>query len=217
MSVVSVIIENVRGTIMSESNRLIGKDLSYSYSKGVKVIEKCTIELTTQEKLGLVAPSGYGKTTLCKLLSGYLEPFEGSVLFDGKPLKEYKGYCPIQMIWQHPEQAVNPKLKMKKILAEANNMEPEILDILGIENEWFERYPSELSGGELQRFCIARAIGEQTRILIADEITTMMDLVTQCQIWNALLQITAKRKIGMLIVSHDMELLKQVADRILLL
>ena len=73
------------------------------------------------------------------------------------------------------------------------------------------RYPGELSGGELQRFCIARALGERTKFLLADEITAMLDLITQSQIWNFLLKETSDRGIGLLVVSHSEELLKRLA------
>lgn len=76
------------------------------------------------------------------------------------------------------------------------------------------RYPGELSGGELQRFCIARALGGQTRFLLADEISTMLDLITQSQIWNFLLEEVKRRKMGLLVVSHSGELLERVCTRI---
>ena len=75
-------------------------------------------------------------------------------MLDGKPLPK-KGYCPVQMIWQHPERTVNPRLKMEKILSDGGQVENRIIEGLGIEEDWLNRYPQELSGGELQRFCIA--------------------------------------------------------------
>ena len=88
-------------------------------------------------------------------------------------------------------------------LREGGQINPEILEKLGIRKAWMDRFPSELSGGELQRFCIARALGEGTKILLADEITTMLDMVTQSIIWHVLVEETGKRGIGMLIVSHS--------------
>ena len=76
------------------------------------------------------------------------------------------------------------------------------------------RYPSELSGGELQRFCIARALHPQTRFLLCDEISAMLDLVTQAQIWRLLLEEAARRQLGLLVVSHDSALLRQVCTRV---
>lgn len=87
------------------------------------------------------------------------------------------------------------------------------MDGLGIERDWLNRYPSELSGGELQRFCIARALGEKTRFLLADEITTMLDLITQSQIWHFLLEEIKGREIGLLVVSHSGPLLDRICTR----
>ena len=139
----------------------------------------------------------------------------GEVLLDGKPLSEYGAYCPVQMIWQHPEQAVNPRLRMKNVIEEGDRTAPELIEKLGIEPDWMNRFPTELSGGELQRFCIARALGQRTRFLLADEITTMLDLITQSQIWHFLIEETERRNIGMLVVSHSPELIKKVCTRVI--
>ena len=169
----------------------------------------------SSERVGIVAPSGFGKTTLCKLLAGYEEPERGEILLDGKQLQSYKGYCPVQMIWQHPEQAVNPRLRMKNVIEEGDRTAPELIEKLGIEPDWMNRFPTELSGGELQRFCIARSLGERTRFLIADEISTMLDPITQSQIWHFLIEETERRNIGMLVVSHSPELIKKVCTRVI--
>ena len=76
------------------------------------------------------------------------------------------------------------------------------------------RFPAELSGGEMQRFCIARALGQRTQFLLADEISTMLDLITQSQIWHFLMDETEKRRIGMIVVSHSPELLEKVCTRV---
>lgn len=194
--------------------KLEAKNLKFRYGQGEKMIlEGFSMEADSSERVGLVAPSGVGKTTLCKILSGYLQSEEGEVLLDGKPLSFYKGYCPVQMIWQQPELAVNPRMRMKDVLAEGNQVDPEIIEKLGIESDWLNRFPSELSGGELQRFCIARALGQGTMFLLADEISTMLDLITQSQIWNFLMEETRKRGIGLIAVSHSQGLLDQVCTR----
>ena len=108
---------------------------------------------------------------------------------------------------------MNPRLKMENILSDGGQVENRIIEELGIEEDWLNRYPQELSGGELQRFCIARALGKETRFLIADEISTMLDLITQSQIWNFLLDEVKRREIGLIVVSHSEALLKQVAER----
>lgn len=193
--------------------KLEGENLCFSYPKSHrKTIDDVSIEINSNEKIGIIAPSGFGKTTLCKLLSGYEKPDFGKVLLDGKELPQ-KGYSPVQLIWQHPEQVVNPKLQMKKILSDVPTVPSYVFDALEIKPMWLERFPHELSGGELQRFCIARALGEGTKFLIADEITTMLDLITQSQLWHFLLEEVEKRKIGLLAVSHDTELLKMVTEK----
>lgn len=190
------------------------KNLSYQYTDKDRVIlENFSFSMTNRERLGLVAPSGVGKTTLCKLIGGYLKPDQGEILLDGKPVLEYRGYCPIQMIWQQPELAVNPRLPMKEVLAEGDQVEERIIRGLGIEPDWLNRFPAELSGGELQRFSIARALGKRTRFLLADEISTMLDLITQSQIWNFLLKEVQEREIGLIAVSHSQPLLDKICTR----
>ena len=190
------------------------KNVTYQYGeREKKILQDFSFSMTEEERIGLVAPSGVGKTTLCKLISGYLEPDQGEILLDGKPIKEYRGYCPIQMIWQQPELAVNPRLPMRSVLEEGDEIEDRIIRELGIEPDWMNRFPSELSGGEMQRFCIARALGKRTRFLIADEISTMLDLITQSQIWNFLLKEVEERKIGLIAVSHNQALLDRVCTR----
>lgn len=192
---------------------LEGKHLTFSYGEhGQNIFSDVNLAVESKERAAVMGPSGFGKTTLCKILGGYLQPQRGEVLLDGKPLPK-KGYCPVQMIWQHPERAVNPRLRLRDTLADGQQIEERIIRELGIEDDWMNRYPQELSGGELQRFCIARALGKDTKFLIADEISTMLDLITQSQIWKFLLKETAEREIGLIVVSHSEALLQRVATR----
>ncbi len=194
--------------------RLEVKNISFRYDNGNRqILNNLTMYMDSGERLGLIAPSGFGKTTCCKILAGYEKPDQGEVLLDGKPLSSCKGYCPVQMIWQHPENSVNPRLKLKEVLKEGDGVEGRVIEGLGIEPEWLNRYPAEVSGGELQRFCIARALGGGTRFLLADEISTMLDLITQSQIWNFLISEVERRNIGLLVVSHSQGLLERVCTR----
>lgn len=194
---------------------LEAKNLSFRYEEsGRKILDQFSLQVDSSERVGILAPSGFGKTTLCKILAGYEEPETGTVLMDGKSLYSYKGYCPVQMIWQHPEQAVNPRLRMRNVFEEGDQVETELIKKLGIEPDWMNRFPTELSGGELQRFCIARALGKRTRFLLADENSTMLDLITQSQIWHFLMEETQRRGIGMIVVSHSPELVEKVCTRV---
>lgn len=193
---------------------LEARGLTYEYRKGHPILDNVSLTLQPGEVLGLSAPSGRGKTTLCRILAGYESPLSGEVLVDGKPLPEWKGYCPVQLLWQHPEQVLDPRMKMGRTLREAGLPDSRILQALGIEEQWMDRYPGELSGGEQQRFCIARALGEETRYLLADEMTAMLDLITQAGCWQFLLEETKRRNIGLLVVSHDEALLEKVCQQI---
>lgn len=194
---------------------LEAKNLSFRYEEsGRKILDQFSLQVDSSERVGILAPSGFGKTTLCKILAGYEEPETGTVLMDGKSLYSYKDYCPVQMIWQHPEQAVNPRLRMRTVIEEGDQVDPKLIEKLGIEPDWLNRFPTELSGGELQRFCIARALGKRTRFLLADEISTMLDLITQSQIWHFLIEETERRGIGMIVVSHSPELVEKVCTRV---
>ena len=192
---------------------LEAKRISFGYRKGVTILDQVQITIESHERVGIVAPSGFGKTTLCQILAGYIKPISGQVLLDGKDIYKIQGYCPVQMIWQHPEKAINPRLRMKDIIAEGDEIEKRIMDGLGIERDWLNRFPGELSGGEMQRFCIARALGKRTKFLIADEISTMLDLITQSQIWNFLLTEVTERKIGLIVVTHSNPLMERIATR----
>lgn len=190
------------------------KNISYQYNEKERMILKdFSFSMTNKERLGLAAPSGVGKTTLCKIIGGYLEPDAGEILLDGKPISQYRGYCPIQMIWQQPELAVNPRLRMGDVLEEGDEIEERVIRGLGIEPDWLNRFPAELSGGEMQRFSIARALGKRTKFLLADEISAMLDLITQSQLWNFLLKEVQEREIGLITVSHSKPLLDKICTR----
>ena len=195
--------------------QLEANHISFRYTKkSPLILNDVSLSIDEGERVGIVGPSGFGKSTLAKILAGYEKPSAGEVLFEGKPLPE-KGFCPVQLIYQHPELAVNPRWRMDKTLNECWNPDDELLNKMGIEKEWLSRWPSELSGGELQRFCIARILSPQTKLLICDEITTMLDVITQAQVWNVLLDTAKERNMSMAVITHNMELAKRVCTRII--
>lgn len=198
---------------------LEGKNLTFSYGgkKAAPVLDQVDISIGSGERVGLKGHSGRGKTTLCRLLAGYERPRKGEVLLDGKPLSSFSGPCPVQMVWQHPEMVVDPLLPLGVSLGEATPPDPNLISALHIREGWLTRYPSELSGGELQRFCLARALHPSVKFLLCDEITAMLDLVTQAQIWEFLLYEAKRRDLGLLVVSHNDALLERVCTRIVTL
>ena len=194
--------------------RLEAKNISFRYSRTSPwVLEQVDFAVRSGERVGLVAPSGYGKSTLAMLLSGYLAPTGGAVLLDGKPLPT-KGVCPVQLIGQHPERAINPRWRLRQVLEESGSLDSAVLASFGIEAQWLDRFPRELSGGELQRFCVARALMSGAPLLICDEISTMLDVITQAQIWNRILAEAEKRGMGLVAVTHNMALAKRVCTSV---
>ena len=193
---------------------LEARGITYTYPGAARALyQGFDLAVAPDERVALCAPSGFGKTTLCRLLAGYERPQAGEVLVDGEPLPR-RGACPVQMIWQHPEAAVDPRMRMGATLAEAGEVPGRLLDDLGIQKRWLSRYPHELSGGELQRFCIARALAANPRYLVADEVSTMLDALTQAQIWRFLMDETSRRGIGLVFVSHSPALTDRIATRV---
>ena len=193
---------------------LEARNLYFRYNrKQPWILEDCTLKVERGERLAVTAPSGYGKTTLAMLLAGYLKPDGGDILLDGRPLPK-KGICPVQLIFQHPEKAINPQWRLRRVLEESGELKSDLLDAFGIERAWLDRFPEELSGGELQRFCVARALLSGADYLICDEISTMLDVITQAQIWNVVLEEAAKRSMGIIAITHNQHLAERIATRI---
>lgn len=193
---------------------LEARDICFGYRQGNTILNHISLGVDAGERVALIGPSGCGKSTLSQILAGFIRPDSGQVSFDGKPLPD-NGYCPVQLIYQHPEKAINPRWKLHRTLNEAWTPDNEFLEHMGIEQEWLSRYPTELSGGELQRFCIARALGPRTGFVIADEMSTMLDVITQAQIWELMLDVIRKRNLGLLAVTHSLELAEQICTRII--
>ena len=193
---------------------LEAKNVSFRYEPRLPwVLQTVSLKLERGARTALFAPSGYGKTTLAMLLAGYLQPTAGEVLLDGAPLPK-TGVCPVQLICQHPEKAINPRWRLARVLEESGALSESVLDAFGIERAWLTRYPRELSGGELQRFCVARALMSGAQYLICDEISTMLDVITQAQIWNTVLAEAEKRNMAILAVTHNRNLAERIADEI---
>ena len=193
--------------------QLKASKINFKYNEDRYVLKDIDFYVNSGEVVGLVAPSGFGKTTLAKILAGYITPESGEVVIEGCR-REKNGYNPVQLIFQHPEKSVNPKWKMKKIINESFTPSKELIEAMGIKEGWMNRWPSELSGGELQRFCVIRALSPKTKFLIADEMTTMLDAITQAQIWNVVLDYAKKNDIGVVVISHEKALVHNICDRV---
>lgn len=241
---------------------LEARNVTFGYPGSAKLLyEGLSLAVRTGERVELRAPSGWGKTTLCRMLAGFEQPLSGEVLIGGAPHSK-RGVSPVQLILQHPELAVDPRMRMVDVLGEALGgraegpagerellggdeakhgglvargkrarggaaagaaararalaEDPEVARVvegLGIRAAWMSRYPHELSGGELQRFCVARALLAEPRFLVADEISTMLDAVTQAQIWQFILEDIERNSRGLVFVSHSPALSARIATR----
>ena len=196
---------------------LTGRNISFKYSSGSRqILKDVDISIDNKKILGLFGDSGSGKSSLCKILAGHIKRYEGEVRLDGNEIPK-NGFNPVQLIYQHPEKVMNPKWKMHEVLEESWDVPDSLLEDFGIQKSWLNRWPAELSGGELQRFSVLRSLNPKTKFLIADEMTTMLDAITQVQIFESVLKIVKERNMGLLVVSHDRDLMDIICDEVIYL
>lgn len=191
---------------------LEAKDLSYRYGEDSPVLRNVSLRVADGERLALLGPSGRGKSTLALLLAGYLPLQKGTITLDGASLPK-DCYNPIQLIYQHPEKAMDPRWKVGDTLREAWDVPEELLTAIGAEPDWLTRWPHELSGGQLQRLSILRALSPKTRVLIADEITASLDPITQAQIWSVILREIEKNRTMLVAITHNEALAQRICTR----
>lgn len=188
------------------------------------------LSLQPGEILGIVGESGSGKSTLARALTG-LTPFEGQVRFDGRPIggladmdRAYRR--DVQIIFQHPDSSLNPRQRIGEILSRPLHLYGEpgrestkaaisrLLEEVRLPEAYAERYPHQLSGGEKQRVAIARAFASRPRLVICDEITSSLDVSIQAAIIELLVDLRKSRGTGYMFITHDLNLVRQVAHRI---
>lgn len=191
---------------------LEAKDLSYRYGEDSPVLCNVSLRVADGERLALLGPSGRGKSTLALLLAGYLPLQKGAITLDGALLPK-DCYNPVQIIYQHPEKAMDPRWKVGDTLREAWDVPEELLTAIGAEPDWLTRWPHELSGGQLQRLSILRALSPKTRMLIADEITASLDPITQAQIWSVILREIEKNRTMLIAITHNEALAQRICTR----
>ncbi|CFQ44552.1 ATP-binding cassette domain-containing protein [Yersinia bercovieri] len=180
---------------------------------GRRLWDSISFSLKAGERLGISAPSGFGKTTLGRVLAQWQSATSGQILLGGAPLAK-KGYCPVQLVPQHPEQSFNPYRTTGDSLHDAWRPDSYWLERMAVNLDWLKRRPDELSGGELARIALLRALDPRTRYLIADEVTAQLDAHIQAQVWHVLLAEAAHRPLGLIVFSHNKALLEKVCSRI---
>ena len=181
--------------------------------EGRRLWDSVSFQLAAGERQGISAPSGYGKTTLGRVLAQWQTPTSGSVTVGGKSLSK-KGYCPVQLVPQHPELTFNPYRTTGESLRDAWSPDAAWFERLAVSPAWLKRRPDELSGGELARIALLRALDPRTRYLIADEVTAQLDPHIQAQVWQVLLEEVKRRELGLIVFSHNKALLEKVCSSI---
>ena len=189
---------------------LEARELHFAYRGRAPVLAGVSLALAPGEIAGLAGASGCGKSTLGRLLAGYLTPRSGSVTVDG--VERPRGWSPVQYVHQSSILAVDPRWRIGRIVEEGWEPDEATRAAIGVSRAWYDRYPHEVSGGELQRISLLRVLSPETRYLIADELTAMLDPITQAEIWRVLLARVA-HGLGLLTISHDGALLRQLAAR----
>lgn len=177
--------------------------------------QRLTLRIKAGERLGLSAPSGFGKTTLGRALAGWQSLADpGRVRLDGEPLPA-RGYNPVQLVPQHPELCFNPRRSTGQALWDVWQPDEAMLARFLVNPEWLSRKPGQLSGGELARIALLRALDPRTRLLVADEVTAQLDPRIQRQLWQELIKECETRGLGILVFSHQQALLRQVCHRVI--
>lgn len=206
------------------------RNLNKTFESGFK-LKDINFDIKEGEVVSLIGESGSGKTSISKIIVGLLKA-EGQILFKGIDILENpkKINGKIQMIFQSPYSSLNPKYKIKdiilegviyqKVLKKEENIDEYLINILnevGLDKEVLNKYPHELSGGQRQRVGIARAVAVKPDLIIADEILTALDALTQIQILELFQKIKENKKISYLFISHDINVVKKISDRLLII
>lgn len=200
--------------------------------KSIKAVDDVSFTINEGDIFGLVGESGCGKSTVTKIILGLLKPTMGSVFYNGRDLTKanrkdwYHLRKEIQVVFQHPQSMFNPRrniyfscaepiklYKMAHNKAEEEELVYELIERVGLSKDHLNKYPHEISGGQAQRLSIIRALSLNPRLLICDEPTSMLDVSVQAQILN-LLTINKGHNLSMLYISHDLEIIRAICNRV---
>ncbi|MDD7363785.1 MAG: ATP-binding cassette domain-containing protein [Peptoniphilus sp.] len=215
-------------------NFAVGKKRLFGKKQDVlRAVDDVSFTLGEKETLGIVGESGSGKSTLARCILGLYPDAEGSILYRGedvleadpKRLKEIRR--DVQMIFQDPYSSLNPQMSAREIVMEPlvnldddrpkasiRKKAEETLELCGLSQTHFGRFPHEFSGGQRQRIGIARALVLEPTLILADEPTSALDVSIQAQIINLLEELQQERNLSYLFISHDIAVVEHIADRI---
>ncbi|TWI66578.1 peptide/nickel transport system ATP-binding protein [Pseudoduganella lurida] len=200
---------------------------------GVAAVRDISFDIAPGEFVGIIGESGSGKSSLGRLVMGLETPSSGRILLNGQPLgggdREWaRRIASVQMIFQDPRAALNPRRRVRSLLTQMMESRPtlasvrqrrasELLAAIGLAPDLLERFPSQMSGGQRQRINIGRALCDVPQLLVADEIVSGLDVSVQAQILNLLLRLRAEHKVSLLLISHDLAVVRYLCSRVMVM
>lgn len=213
------------------------KDMSVYFrqrNRKITAVDSVSFCLFPNEILGIVGESGSGKSTIARALTRLIDVSSGKIFLDGKDITHITGrklreiYRRIQMVFQFPSDSFDPSMTFLESIGESlknagfdkgqiKKSVYQLLDQCGLSEDFADRYPYEVSGGQCQRAAVARALSVQPDILICDEVTSSLDMTTQKQIIKLLLDMKKKHGMACLFISHDLALVQNFCDRIIVI
>lgn len=197
-------------------------------------VNSISFEVKKGECLGLVGESGCGKSTTAKMITRLLEAEEGTIYLNGKEIQNLKGrklrgiYDDIQMVFQTPQDSFDPRCKlgdgiMERMInngmtrAKAKTRMLELMRMVELDSGFADRYPHQVSGGQCQRAAIARALAVEPSLIVLDEATSALDVTVQAQIVELLKKLQREMNLSMLLICHDLALVQNLCDRVLVM
>jgi peptide/nickel transport system ATP-binding protein len=198
----------------------------------VRSVDDVSFEVTRGETLGIVGESGCGKTTTARMLVRLLEPTAGQIIFDGRDITHLRSGAmrplrrEVQMIFQDPYSSLNPRhtvgaivgapWRLQKVKTEQGTKRSvqELLELVGLNPEHYNRYPHEFSGGQRQRIGIARTLALRPKLIVADEPVSALDVSIQAQVINLLADLQEELGLTYVIIAHDLSVIRHICDRV---
>ena len=217
---------------------LVCENLTMTFDDGeyiVHALKNVSFSLRKNEVLGIIGESGSGKSTIAKLITGLYQPTGGNIFLGGRSIvclkrqAQKEVYTKVQMVFQDAVGSFNPRRKIGESISDtlcrlcgekkhtAGKEAARLLEDVGLPRDYAEKYPHELSGGECQRAAIARAMSVHPEILICDEATSALDVSAQAKIVELLMHLRRIRNVSILFITHDLPLVSNISDRILIM